>query len=187
MSLLTITGIACGLALDACAVALAASVALRRVSGRQVFRFAFHFGLFQALMPIAGWYAGGSVVAYIQQWDHWIACSLLFLIGGKSLYEALTRGASGKPGSDPTCGYSLVALSVATSIDALAVGLSFAMLRTAIWLPAVLIGLVTAALVTAGMLLGGRLGARAGKGLEVLGGLVLMAIGVKIVIEHLTA
>lgn len=187
MSLLTITGIACGLALDACAVALAASVALRRVSGRQVFRFAFHFGLFQALMPIAGWYAGGPVVHYVQQWDHWLACALLFLVGGKSLADALMRHSSGKPSSDPTRGYSLVALSVATSIDALAVGLSFAMLHTTIWFPAALTGVITAALVTAAMLLGGRLGARAGKGLEVLGGLVLMAIGVKIVIEHLTA
>lgn len=186
MESVAILGTAVGLAMDAFAVALATSVSLGTVSRRQVFRFAFHFGLFQAVMPTLGWLAGRVIDPYIRSWDHWAAFTLLSLVGGKAIYEALWGTDDGPGKSDPTRGWTLVALSVATSIDAFAVGLSFAMLRIAIWYPVAVIGIVTAALTTVGMLLGGRLGGRFGKRMEIVGGLVLIAIGVMIVVEHVS-
>jgi manganese efflux pump family protein len=186
MSFLEVIILALGLAMDAFAVALASSVVLRKVSPRQVFRFGFHFGLFQALMPVLGWLAGLSVQRYIESWDHWVAFALLAAIGSKALWSAFRGdGDEGAEPADPTRGWSLVVLSVATSIDALAVGLSLAMLRVAVWGPSVAIGVITAALTSLGMLFGARLGERFGKAMEVMGGLVLIGIGVKIVLDHM--
>ena len=189
MNLLVILGIAVGLAMDTFAVATATSVTLRKVTGRQIFRFAFHFGLFQAAMPVIGWFAGRSVYSYIAGWDHWLAFGLLSFVGGKALYEAFwgeeEETETSNTRQDPTKGTSLVMLSVATSIDALAVGLSFAALNVQIWYPVAVIGLVTAALTTTGMLVGSRLGAHFGRRVEILGGLILVAIGVNILFKHL--
>lgn len=183
MPLLSVLLIALGLAMDAFAVSLAASVRLRRVSGRQLFRFGFHFGLFQALMPVIGWFAGRVARPLIEAWDHWVAFGLLVLIGGKALWEALREEELAEEVAmprDPTRGWSLVLFSVATSIDALAVGVSLAMLGEAIWRPALVIGLITGGLTVLGMLIGSRLGRRFGRWIEVVGGLVLIGIGVKI-------
>jgi manganese efflux pump family protein len=171
--------------MDATAVAIATSIMLGRVSGRQVFRFAFHFGLFQGAMPIAGWFAGRGLREYIESWDHWVAFVLLALIGGKAIIDVL-RGDVETEGqtSDPTRGLSLVVLSVATSIDALAVGLSLAMLEVVIWYPAAVIGVITAALTVCGMLLGERIGQRFGQRIRILGGVILLGIGIKILVEH---
>jgi putative Mn2+ efflux pump MntP len=118
--------------------------------------------------------------------DHWIAFGLLGYIGGKAIWGAL-RGADDDQARDPTRGMSLIITSIATSIDALAVGLSLGVLRVSIWYPVVVIGVVTALLSTFGMLVGSRLGARFGTRMEIIGGLVLIAIGVKILVEHLNA
>ena len=185
MDLISILAIAVALAMDAFAVALATSLALNPVNGRQVFRFAFHFGLFQAMMPVIGWVAGTAVYKYISAFDHWIAFGLLAFVGGKMIYGALSPEESERASSDPTRGWDLVILSVATSIDALAVGLSIGMLGGVILLPAVIIGLVAAALTVVGMILGGKIGGLWGKKVEVIGGLVLIAIGIRIVVEHL--
>jgi manganese efflux pump family protein len=185
MSTATLLLIAVGLAMDAFAVALGTSVVLAPVSRRQVFRLGFHFGLFQALMPILGWAAGLTIAEAIHHWDHWVAFGLLALVGGRAIYAGLVGSDADSPRADPTRGLSLVVLSLATSIDALAVGLTFAMLRVAIWYPAVIIGLITGVLTTLGMLIGSRLGARFGRGMELLGGIVLVAIGVRILVGHL--
>ena len=186
MAIITVLGVAVGLAMDATAVAVASSITIGRVTPRQVFRFAFHFGLFQAVMPVVGWLAGLSVHDYIHAWDHWVAFGLLALIGSKALYDAwVSDAASYDDASDPTRGWSLVVLSVATSIDALAVGISLAVLGVSIWYPCLIIGLVTAILTTAGMLLGSRLGRRFSRRMRGAGGLVLLAIGTKILVTHL--
>jgi len=185
MNLVEIIMIAVGLAMDAFAVSIASSVIIGKVSRRQVFRLAFHFGLFQAMMPVLGWLAGRSVQEYIQHWDHWAAFGLLLFIGVKAIYSALKNDEAGNNNADPSRGLSLVVLSVATSIDALAVGLSFAMLRVNIWYPSAIIGVVTAGLSVVGVLLGGRLGLRFGRKMEILGGAVLIVIGVKILLEHM--
>jgi len=170
--------------MDAFAVAVASSICLGNVTYRQVFRLAAHFGLFQALMPVIGWAAGRSIYTYISGWDHWVAFGLLVFVGGKAVHGSLAAG-DGEVREDPTRGMNLLILSVATSIDALAVGLSFAALRVTIWIPVLIIGFVAAAFTVAGMLAGCRLGQRFGKRMEMVGGLVLIGIGIQIVVKHL--
>lgn len=172
--------------MDALAVALATGLALGEVSARQTFRLAFHFGLFQFLMPVIGWMAGLTIETWIAGYDHWLAFGLLGAIGGKMIYEALRGDPGGREAPrDPTKGVSLVVLSVATSVDALAVGISLGVLHVRIWYPSVVIGVVAFALTAAGMHAGRRLGGALGRRMEVLGGLVLIGIGVKILLSHL--
>jgi len=173
--------------MDAFAVAIGVGLTLGTVSLRQTFRLSYHFGLFQALMPIAGWLAGRSIVAWIAPFDHWVAFALLAAIGGKMIYEALGERDEEAQRKDPTKGASLVVLSVATSIDALAVGLSLALLGTAIWYPALVIGIVALVFTAVGLHLGRRFGALLGRRMEIVGGLILVAIGLRILIDHLAS
>jgi len=184
LSWLNIFGLAVALAMDAFAVAVAAGLTLPRVTGRHVFRLAWHFGFFQFMMPVLGWLAGMSVSRYIAGWDHWVAFGLLALIGGKMLYEGLSRHNT-SAGCDPTRGLTLIILSVATSLDALAVGLSMAMLDVSIWLPSVVIGLVAGLLTVVGICFGARLGAKWQRWSELAGGIVLLAIGARLLLSHL--
>jgi putative Mn2+ efflux pump MntP len=185
MDAITLTGLALALAMDAFAVALGTGAVLSRLTGRHLFRLGFHFGLFQALMPVIGWLAGLTIIQWVEAWDHWIAFSLLAIIGGRMIYEAVSDEEKADE-RDPTKGLSLVLLSIATSIDALAVGFSLSVIGVSIWMPALVIGLVAGVLTIAGMLLGGRIGDRWGTRVEIFGGLVLIAIGIKILIEHLS-
>jgi putative Mn2+ efflux pump MntP len=171
--------------MDAFAVAIATGIVLGTVSPRQTFRLAWHFGLFQFLMPVVGWMAGLSVERFLSAYDHWLAFGLLAGLGGKMIYEATTREGREEAGRDPTRGVSLVVLSVATSVDALAVGLSLGVLRVGIWYPAVVIGIVACLLTAAGLHLGRRIGETAGRRMEVVGGAILVGIGVKILFGHL--
>ena len=186
LSWLNILGIAVGLAMDAFAVAIAAGLSLPRVTGGHVFRLAWHFGLFQFLMPVAGWLAGGTVSRYLAGYDHWVAFGLLVFVAGKMLYEAFFLDAGAKAKADPTRGWMLLTLSIATSIDALAVGLSLAFLEVSIWLPAVVIGIVAGVLTAVGIIFGSRLGSRWEHRAEVAGAIVLLAIGVRIVVTHVS-
>lgn len=177
-------GLAFALAMDAFAVSIATGITLREINARHVFRLAFHFGLFQFLMPVIGWLAGLSLYRWISTFDHWIAFALLGFIGGKMLWESFDHDADEERG-DPTRGWMLVTLSVATSIDALAVGLSLALLDVSIWTPSVVIGIVAAAMTAVGMRFGSRLGARFGRVAERVGGIVLILIGLRILATHL--
>ncbi|MFH2204526.1 MAG: manganese efflux pump MntP family protein [Elusimicrobiota bacterium] len=185
MSWPVLLAVAVGLAMDAMSVALAVGATRRELSRGQLFRLSWHFGLFQAFMPAIGWGVGQTILPWIERWDHWVACALLTLVGLKAIRESLTGESYEAAAEDPTRGWTLLALSVATSIDALAVGLSFAALGLNIVAPCLVIGVVTGALTLAGMLAGGRLGKRFGSGMGVLGGVVLIAIGIKIVLEHM--
>ena len=177
-------GIAVALAMDAFAVALATGLILPLMNGRHLFRLGFHFGLFQALMPVVGWLAGMTFQAWISDYDHWIAFGLLAFVGGKMIHEAVADDEDEGLVRDPTRGWSLVMLSVATSIDALAVGLTLAMLNVSVWMPSLVIGLVAGVLTVVGMLLGRRISGVWGKRVEIIGGLMLCGIGVKILLEH---
>ncbi len=170
--------------MDAFAVSIGVGVSARRLSLRRIFRLSFHFGLFQFMMPIVGWLAGRSVFHYIEAYDHWIAFLLLAVIGGKMIYEAFQKEEAGAY-NDPTKGSSLVVLSVATSIDALAVGLSFAFLDMGIIYPSAIIGIVALVMTAVGMIFGDSLGRIGGKRIEILGGLILIGIGLKILMEHI--
>ena len=179
-----IFAIAIALAMDAFAVAISSGIILPRITARHYFRLSFHFGLFQGLMPILGWFTGKSVIPHLKQWDHWIAFLLLLYVGGKMIYESFRNGNTTSV-NDPTRGMRLVMLSVATSIDALIIGFSLAILGVKIVLPALIIGLTTLLLTFAGMKLGEKLGRLFGRRIEILGGVILLAIGVKILLEHL--
>ncbi len=178
--------IAVGLAMDAFAVALGVGTGGRSVGPRATFRLSFHFGLFQFLMPVIGWFLGVGVSSLIASFDHWIAFGLLGFVGARMVWSGFDADGESYRG-DPTRKWSLVVLSVATSIDALAVGLSFAMLHVRIWYPSVVIGIVAAALTFVGMRVGSRLGVAFGKRMEIVGGLVLIAIGIRVLAAHLAA
>jgi putative Mn2+ efflux pump MntP len=172
--------------MDAFAVSVAAGLVLADVTPRHTFRIAFHFGLFQFLMPVLGWFAGESVAGYIAGVDHWIAFLLLALIGGRMIAGALF----GKEEQGVAAALTipvLLMLAIATSIDAFAVGLSFAFLDTAILVPALIIGSVTFLLSLGGFLVGHRYGALLGKRAELAGGIILVLIGLRILLEHLLA
>ncbi|OYV68701.1 MAG: hypothetical protein B7Z74_08190 [Deltaproteobacteria bacterium 21-66-5] len=177
--------LAVALAMDAFAVAVATGATLRQVTGRQTFRLSYHFGFFQAVMPVLGWAAGRTFARSIETFDHWAAFGLLAFVGVHMIWDA-ARGVEEGEDRDPTRGARLVVLSLATSMDALAVGLSLSFLGVAILWPACVIGLVCAALTAGGLHLGRLAGAatRMGRLAGVLGGIVLLAIGVKILFQH---
>lgn len=185
MSLWEILVIAVGLSMDAVAVSLAASASNRAHGTRAMFRLSFHFGLFQFLMPVVGWMLGASVAPYIASSDHWVAFGLLALVGGRMVRAAATDEDPG-PARDPSRGTTLIILSIATSIDALAIGLTLAMLGTGIWYASLVIGVVTGCLSLAAVLLGKRVGKAVGKRMEMVGGLALIAIGLRILAQHLS-
>ena len=184
MDWISVVFVSFALAMDAFAVAVVAGASLEVLTARRIFRLAFHFGLFQAMMPVVGWLAGSAIHDRIASVDHWVAFGVLALIGSRMIIGAW-REESHHRKADPTTGWHLVLLSVATSIDALAVGLSLAVLGNAIAIPALTIGLITAAITATGMTLGRRIGEQWGPRIEAAGGLALIAIGVKIVAEHL--
>ena len=186
MQLVNITALAVALAMDAFAVSIAAGVNLKRVSLRQAFRLSWHFGLFQALMPIMGWWAGSSVYRHIESYDHWVAFALLSLVSVNMLRGALAQDEQEGMRKDPSKGIMLVMLSVATSIDALAVGFSISMLNVPIWTPALIIGIVAGAFTIIGLQIGKRIGAmaRLSRYAEAGGAMVLFAIGLNILREH---
>lgn len=172
-----------GLSADCFAVALGGGVSMRTVSYPQVFRTAFSFGFFQFLMPLLGWLAGRSVVGFISNFDHWVAFGLLAAVGGKMLWEAF-RDNEDEP-ADISRGMALVGLSVATSIDALAVGLSLALLDVHIVVAGSAFGAVTFIMTVLGFFLSRRLGPWLGKRARIVGGVILVAIGLRILLSAL--
>ena len=172
-----------GLSMDAFAVAICKGLSMRKIDGRQTVTVALFFGGFQALMPVLGWALGKQFEQYITRYDHWIAFVLLLYIGGKMIWEALRGGEEAAAAANFSV-KELLLLAVATSIDALAVGITFAFLRVEIGLAAAIIGCTTFALSLAGVFIGNRFGSRYKQKAEVVGGVILVLIGVKILLEH---
>jgi putative Mn2+ efflux pump MntP len=184
MDLITIVFIALGLAMDAFAVSIASGVTLKKVRLRYAFRVAFFFGGFQALMPLLGWLAGSSFSSYIAAFDHWVAFGLLTFIGGKMIYESTVLKEAEKK-TDPRNLTILFILAIATSIDALVVGLSFSFLNVTIIEPVIIIGVITFLLSFAGVYIGARTGSFFENKIEIIGGVILIGIGLKVLIEYL--
>ncbi len=177
--------IAVGLAMDASAVCLAAAAAGFAKDARAKFRLSFHFGLFQFLMPVLGWLLGISFVSHFKAFDHWIAFFLLAFVGIRMIREGMDKSSAIQK-KDPSRGMTMVMLSVATSIDALAVGLSLAMLDVNIWYPSAIIGVITAGMSLLAIKIGTKLGRMFGKRMEIFGGLILILIGSRILFSHLS-
>jgi putative Mn2+ efflux pump MntP len=185
MNFFLILPVAFALSMDAFAVSVGISVAQKGQRWDQRFRLALSFGFFQFMMPIIGWLAGQSFLDYIRDVDHWVAFSLLFLIGGKMVIDSFRdQRKMEKVPDDPSRGVRLIMLSVATSIDAFAVGLSFAALKIPILYPSVIIGIVAFLMTLLGTRIGPVIGQIAGKRAEFLGGLILILIGIKIIVER---
>ena len=169
--------------MDAFSVSITHGIANKSVKSVNAIKLAVSFGSFQAIMPVLGWLAGVNVIDLISEFDHWIAFILLTFIGARMIYES-TRNVSEKLINSLSNGVLLM-LSIATSIDALAVGLSLSFLRVPILIPAIIIGLVTFSLSFLGVYCGNRIGCFLGNKVEVLGGIILIVIGLKILLEHL--
>jgi putative Mn2+ efflux pump MntP len=182
MSFLSVLVVAVGLGTDAFSVALGVGASVRPVSWAAVLRLSFCFGLFQFVMPLLGWFAGVSVTTIIAGFGHWIAFGLLLLVGSRMIIGSFD-GKGKICAVDPTRGLSVIILSVATSIDALAVGVSFAFLRIPVLYPSIIIGAVAFLMTVCGMFFGERLGKLIGRRAEILGGLLLIGIGIKILID----
>ncbi len=184
MDLLTILGTALALAMDAFAVATAVAAGLPEWTARHTFRLAWHFGLFQAMMPIMGWFGGSALLTLMAGVDHWIAFALLAFLGLRMIWQA-RHPEDRSQDFDPTRGWSLVILSVATSIDAFAVGVSLGLIGISIWVPSLIIGLVTLIVTYVGTRIGRRAGHYLGQWAERVGGVVLIGIGTRILLQHL--
>lgn len=184
MDIFAIFFIALGLAMDCFAVSVTSGLTIKKVKVLNALSIAFSFGSFQAIMPIIGWLAGVSIVHFISDFDHWLAFILLCIIGGRMIYES-TKLEANENKMDPLNIYMLLMLSIATSIDALAVGLSLSFLRISIVLPSIVIGIVTFVISFFGVYVGGRIGHFFEQKIEMVGGLILIGIGIKILIGHL--
>ncbi len=184
MGFIEIILIAVGLSLDAFAVSIGASSSGSVSDARSRFRLSFHFGLFQFLMPVIGWFLGSTIAPLISTIDHWVAFVLLAYVGIKMIKESFEPQEENNK-TNPSKGRTLIILSIATSIDALVVGFSLALINVDIWQPSVLIGIITGILSLIGIYIGDFLGSRIGRKMELIGGLVLVGIGAKILIQHL--
>jgi manganese efflux pump family protein len=184
MQLLTIIIIAVGLAMDAFAVSVVSGSADKQLKIKHAFRIAVFFGGFQAIMPLVGSLAGISLKGHVANYDHWMAFVLLSTVGAKMIYESF-KITSAEENFNPENILVLLVLSVATSIDALFVGITLSFLRISIVTAVIIIGLVTFVLSYLGVLIGKRFGHFFENKIEALGGLVLIALGLKILIQHL--
>ena len=193
--MLSIVLIGVSLSMDAFAISVSSGIAIPGLRPFYALRSSFFFGLFQFIMPVAGWFLGSTFAGYIDAFDHWVVFALLAFIGGKMALESLRskdegekdEGGKAESGGDVRNMGTLLTLSAATSIDALAVGVSFSLLKQGIWLNAGVIGAVTMLICLAGFEFGRRLGRLFEKWAGLAGGLMLIGIGTKILIEHLIA
>lgn len=186
LDVLSIILVAVGLAMDAFSVAAVTGFVLKSFSIKQALTQSFSFGFFQFFMPIAGWMAGSSIAPLIADYDHWVAFAMLAIIGGKMIRQGVRAGTvrhTDRP--DPTKGIPLLVFSIATSIDALAVGLTFAFSSVAVLYPAVVIGITAALFSLLGIHLGSKSSRYFGKYAEPVGGAILIFIGLRILTSHI--
>ncbi len=182
MGILNLLLLAVGLSMDAFAVSICKGLTLPKMDWKKAVTAGIYFGGFQALMPLLGYWAGTTFEHLVTSVDHWVAFGLLVFIGGKMIVESFEKD---KP-ADPSFGFRpMLLLAVATSIDALAVGITFAFLQTSIWLAVSLIGVTTFVFSAAGVKIGNAFGNRWQSKATLLGGIILVGIGVKILVEHL--
>jgi len=184
MSIITILFIAVALSMDSFAVSISNGISLRKLNLKNIVAISFSLAFFQAIMPLIGWFAGVGASQYIEDYDHWVAFALLAVIGGKMIYEGFDNDSDEEKNMELKV-LTIIGQSIATSIDALAVGISFAILNIDIISPILIIGLVTFIFSITGLYIGKAIGNKFSKKVEIIGGIVLIAIGIKIVIEHI--
>lgn len=182
--MLKIVFISFGLAADACAVSLSSGLIIKHLKFNKALKIALFFGIFQGLMFLMGWALGLSFREFLSKIDHWVAFCLLCFLGGKLIYESFQVESNKKP-FNPLDFYTLLALAIATSIDALAVGISFSVLKISILLSTTMVGLITFILSFVAVYIGNTFGDLFKSKIEIIGGLLLIFFGSKILLEHL--
>ena len=185
MDFITTTGIALGLCFDSFAVSLSCGVVESKIRFREAMRFAFILALFQGAMPVIGYFLGTTVSRYIAKYDHWVAFGLLMFLGIRMILGGLKKDDDKEPVDFKKIGV-LLTIAIGTSIDAFAVGISFAFLSVKIWIAGLIIGTVTFLASMTAIRIGKSAGSRLGSRVEILGGIILAVIGIKILIEHLS-
>ncbi len=183
MTVLELLLIAIGLAMDAFAVSICKGLAIKERDWKKSIIIGLYFGFFQAIMPIIGYFLGTTFEDFVTKIDHWIAFLLLGLIGGSMIKEAFSKESDGYDDSIKV--KTMVVLAIATSIDALAIGITFAFLEVNVLMAVLMIGIITFVLSVIGVKIGNQFGVRYGKRAEIVGGIILILIGVKILLEHL--
>jgi len=186
MDILTIILIAIGLSFDTFAVSVSSGLILKKIDFFNATKIAITLAVFQAAMPVIGWLVGSGIKNYVEDFDHWVAFGILSLLGGKMIYESFKTHPDDRS-FNPLDIKVMIGMAIATSIDALIVGFSFALLNYKILVSVGIIGIVTYVVAMLGMLFGKKIGAKTGRRMEVLGGVMLILIGLKILIEHLSA
>ena len=182
MDFTTIVLIAFGLSMDSFAVSTTSGCLVQSCKLKYKLKIALYLAFFQGLMPIIGWFLGSYFHSYIKHLDHWIAFILLLFLGSKMIFEGI-KGESSKP-INPLKNKTLISMGLATSIDALVIGLSFSLLDQAIWFPSLIIALITFVVSLSGIYFGIKISAKIKFKPEILGGIILIALGAKILIEH---
>lgn len=185
MDIITILLLGVGLSMDAFSVSVTDGIVLGKPKFREALKIAFFFGFFQFLMPVLGFLLGSAFARLITAFDHWVAFGLLAFIGGKMIWEAIFEKDECENNKNPLETYTLFILAIATSIDALAVGITFATMAVSVLFASLIIGVLTFFICLFGVYLGSWCGNLLGNKAEIAGGLVLLGIGVKILIEHL--
>ena len=185
MDLVTAFIVAVALAMDAFVVAISAGITVQRPRLGQIFRMVLAFGFFQFAMTLAGWFAGGFVSDIVKNYDHWVAFGLLFVVGCKMIWDAFCKHETAQR-PDPTRIGLLLVLAIATSIDALGVGLSMGLLKSQVLLPCIIIGVTAGIFTYIGFRFGNMLGRTIRRWSEVLGGIILLGIAFRILVVHLT-
>ncbi|WP_025006773.1 manganese efflux pump MntP [Marinilabilia salmonicolor] len=173
-----------GLSVDSLAASITTGACSIKLRVSQIFKVALYMAVFQASMPLIGWFIGSSFKGLVAAYDHWIALFLLGSIGGKLIYDGLRKAEEETSCFCPSNHLVLAGMALATSIDALVVGIGFGVLSIHIWMAVFIIGITTFFFSVAGVLLGMTIGERLNRGLEVLGGLVLIGMGFKIFLSH---
>ena len=184
LNIIYIFGIALALSMDAFAVSVVQGVTAKNLRFGRAFVIAFSFGVFQAIMPVIGWSLGPLLKGYIESISHWVAFILLAIVGGKMIYESIFGKKDDQHKESDLNIIRLLTLSIATSIDALAVGLTFSLIGMNIFLPAVVIGSVTFVVCFIGVYIGNKLGYLSEKKLGIAGGVVLILIGIRILVSN---
>jgi manganese efflux pump family protein len=185
MDFITILFIALGLSLDSFAVSVTSGLLIEKAKIISFVKFCFVLAIFQAFMPVIGWLLGKELKVFIENIDHWVAFALLSIIGGKMIWDA-SKKEENKKKVDPLNNLILLGLGLATSIDALIVGISFGLLGTDIIYPVLVIGITTFFVAVLGLLIGGKIQKSLNFRIEIFGGIVLIGMGLKILLEHLT-
>ena len=184
MDYISLILIAFGLSFDTFAVSVSTGIKITYLKFKQALKIALTFGFFQALMPLIGWFLGVQIESYISNYDHWIAFGLLAILGLRMIYESFSKEEN-NTSANPLNPVILIGMAIATSIDALVVGVSFAFMNMNIYLSVAIIGLVTFLVSMVGMLFGKKVGGKLGKRMEIVGGIILIIIGLKMLFSHI--